>query len=445
MASFGCSPHIQRSYNLLLSSGRSAPHLLVFGWCSWIFFFVVLFSSLALSAASENIPTSPYPLKTAATINTSHRILIALSISALLFTCLLIMAYFRCLKFKIRKKVSNEEDGECESPKTHVPYGSDSTKAPCSDDLSKNSVRRFGWEEIEKLTTNFSSSVIGQGGYSTVYLARFADSSLGALKIHSNSEWLSRVFKQELQVLMEVRHENIVKFIGYCDEREEGVLVFEYAPKGSLHDKLHNQSESEKLHLAWNRRMSIAFQLAQAIEYLHDSCNLQIIHGDVKASNVLLDDQLNCKLCDFGFAKMGFSSTVLPSSTNPVMGSPGYVDPHYMRTGIISKKNDVYSFGVLVLELITGIEAFCEERQRLLTSIAGPILMDATKVKEMVDSRLAGDFDAEEAIAMASIAALCLRDQPSLRPSMAEILRTMREKISSVSSNDRIWKEMNNA
>lgn len=127
------------------------------------------------------------------------------------------------------------------------------------------------------------------------------------------------------------------------------------------------------------------------------------------------------------------------------MGSPGYVDPHYMRTGIISKKNDVYSFGVLVLELITGIEAFCEERQRLLTSIAGPILMDATKVKEMVDSRLAGDFDAEEAIAMASIAALCLRDQPSLRPSMAEILRTMREKISSVSSNDRIWKEMNNA
>lgn len=226
---------------------------------------------------------------------------------------------------------------------------------------------------------------------------------------------------------------------------EEGVLVFEYAPKGSLHDKLHNKSEIEKPLLTWNRRMSIAFQLAQAIEYLHDGCTLQIIHGDIKASNVLLDDQLTCKLCDFGFAKMGFSSTILPSSTNPVMGSPGYVDPHYMRTGIISKKNDVYSFGVLVLELITGIEAFCEERQQVLTSIAGSILTDATKAKEMVDSRLAGDFDAEEAIEMASIAALCLRHQPSLRPSMAEILRNMRDKISTVSSSDRRWKEFANA
>lgn len=229
MASFGSSPYIHSSCNLLLSSGRSSPHLLVCGWCSWIFFFFFFSLYPAFSAASENVTTSASPLKTAATIITSHRILIAVTVSALLFTCFLLMAYFRCLKLKIRKKVRNEEDEECESTKTHVPDGLESQKRACSDDLSKNSVRRFGWEEVEKVTMNFSS-VIGQGGYSTVYLGRFSDSSLGALKIHSNSEWLSRVFKQELEILMQVRHENIVKLLGYCDERGGFLVVKQITP-----------------------------------------------------------------------------------------------------------------------------------------------------------------------------------------------------------------------
>lgn len=341
------------------------------------------------------------------------------------------MAYFKCFRFKIRKKIGSEVDVESNLNETPAPDPSYSSKKHSSDDLTKNSVKRFSWEEIERLTSNFACA-IGEGGFSTVYLARFSDSGLGALKIHSSSERLSRVFKEELQVLMQVSHENIVKLLGYCDEREEGALMLEYVSKGSLHDKLHNPCGSDRI-LTWNCRMLIAFQLARAIEYLHDKCALQIIHSDIKASNVLLDEQLNCKLCDFGSAKMGFSSTVLPSSANPVMGSPGYVDPHYIRTGFISKKNDVYSYGVLVLELLTGIEAFCEERQQLLTSLAGPILRDSTKVTNMLDSRLAGEFDTEEAIEMASIAALCLHQQPTMRPSMADILQTMRDKVSSIS------------
>ncbi|XP_058105194.1 salt tolerance receptor-like cytoplasmic kinase 1 [Magnolia sinica] len=424
-----------------ISNGSLASRslgLLVCGYCSWIFSFSLLLSKPTFSAASpspENIPTSNPPLKTAVTINTSHRIVIALSISTLFLTWILLMAYFSCLRFKANKKISHQEEGrECESKKTHVPDQTDSaSRSSCGDLIvkEKTSVWRFEWDEIEQLSLNFSS-VIGEGGFSMVYLARFSDSTFGALKIHRNSERLCRVFKQELAVLMQLHHENIVKLIGYCDEREEGVLVFEYVSNGSLHDKLHGQGGTGNL-LPWNRRMLIAFQLAQAIKYLHDNCPLQIIHSDIKASNVLLDDQLNCKLCDFGCAKMGFSSTILPSSMNPVMGSPGYVDPHYMRTGIISKKNDVYSFGVLLLELITGIEAFCTEKQQLLTSLAVPILRDTTKVTDMIDSRLAGEFDEEEAMAMASISALCLQGQPSLRPSMAEILRTMRDQISSVS------------
>ncbi|RZC69426.1 hypothetical protein C5167_032523 [Papaver somniferum] len=308
---------------------------------------------------------------------------------------------------------------------------------PAAGSLIASSVpRRFTWEEIEGLTMNFSSRVVGEGGFSTIYLSHFSDSILGALKIHGgNSERLNRMFKQELEVLLHIRHHNIVSLLGYCDEKEEGALVFEYIPNGTLYDKLHhgNDNECEKELLSWKSRMSIAFQLAQAIEYLHEECKPQIIHGDIKSSNILLDDQLNPKLCDFGFSKMGFSSTVIKSSMNPIMGSPGYMDPLYLRTGIASKKNDVYSFGVIILELITGIGAFCSEKEQLLTSVAGPIIRDANKVAEMMDPRLsvvAGDLVQEEAKIMATISAQCLRQQSSLRPSMSEILHTMRDKIS---------------
>lgn len=198
--------------------------------------------------------------------------------------------------------------------------------------------------------------------------------------------------------------------------------------------------------------MAIAFQLAQAIEYLHERCTLHIVHGDIKASNILLDEHLNCKLCDFGSAKMGFSSAVLPPSPSPspspsrsritkqvmMIGSPGYTDPHYLRTGMASTKTDVYSFGVILLELVTGIEAFCPENGQLLTSLAGSMLNDiadceATKVNELVDPRLAGDFDLDEARAMLSIAALCLRQSPILRPSATQILHTIKDQISSIS------------
>ncbi|OVA09408.1 Protein kinase domain [Macleaya cordata] len=357
------------------------------------------------------------------------------------------MAFLKFLKSKIRRRSKRVEDVH----DIHQPAGSPKTtttiitqKLPdrpdASDKISNNNKiipsnpcssswvpKRFSWEEIERLTMNFTSPVIGEGGFSNVYLSHFSDSSLGALKIPSttNSERLNRMFKQELEVLLHVRHDNIVNLLGYCDEREESALVFEYVSNGSLHDKLHHHhnwgGDSENRVLPWKSRMSIAFQLAQAIEYLHDQCKPQILHGDIKSSNVLLDDQLNCKLCDFGFSKMGFSSTVMRSSMSPsLMGSPGYMDPLYLRTGIASKKNDVYSFGVIILEMITGMEAFCPEKEELLTSIAGPIIRDADKVAEMVDPRVVDDFDfnVKEAKVMASIAGQCLRQQPSMRPSM---------------------------
>ncbi|XP_043692994.1 salt tolerance receptor-like cytoplasmic kinase 1 [Telopea speciosissima] len=334
------------------------------------------------------------------------------------------MACFKFLKFSIRCKsnrvVDDEEHG-----------GLSTTTIRDGLKMAISSVNRFTWKDMENVSMNFSR-VIGVGGFSVVYLANFPDSSLGVLKMHCDSQRHREVFKRELEVLLHVCHENIVKFLGYCDEKEEGILVFEYVSNGTLHEKLRHQSQKGSI-LSWKSRMSIAHQLAQAINYLHTNCAVQIINGDIKSSNVLLDENLNCKLCDFGSAKMGFASTIGPSSKISLMGSVGYMDPHYLKTGIMTKKNDVYSYGVIILELLTGLEAFCSEKEQLLISIAGPVLQDPNKVLEMMDSHLGSHFDAEEAIAMANIAAICLGKNPTQRPSMTENLYIMKEKIQSIS------------
>ncbi|OWM65058.1 probable receptor-like protein kinase At1g33260 [Punica granatum] len=305
-------------------------------------------------------------------------------------------------------------------------------------ELSLQLVKRYSWADIEALTENFAT-VIGCGGFSTVYLGRLSGgvgpaARLAAVKVHYGSERIHLAFKQELDILLRLHHENIVGFLGYCDDPESGALVFEYVSNGNLQEKLHSQHPA----LPWRARIRIAFQLAQALEYLHEKCALHVVHGDLKSSNILLDDALNCQLCDFGFAKLGFSSMVLPSprSKHVMMGSPGYVDPQYLRTGVASKKNDMYSFGVIVLEMVMGMEAFCTDRGQVLAAIAAPVLEDlarrtAEEVMEMVDPKLSGEFDVEEAREMLSIAKLCLNQSPVLRPSAGRVLQIMNEKISS--------------
>jgi len=182
--------------------------------------------------------------------------------------------------------------------------------------------------------------------------------------------------------------------------------------------------------------MAIAFQVAMALEHLHEARDPPVIHGDIKASNVLLDASLDAKLCDFGFAHVGFSAALQPppeaaapprAPARPVMGSPGYVDPHYIRSGVVTKKSDVYSFGVLLLELLTGMEAFCAAEGRLLTAVLAPRLRAGCDARGLVDERLGTAYDAAEAAAVAALAAACVGENPSLRPSMADVVRTLEQ------------------
>ncbi|GKA99747.1 probable receptor-like protein kinase [Tanacetum coccineum] len=283
-----------------------------------------------------------------------------------------------------------------------------------------SSSKVFSWDEITKASKNFSK-VIGSGGFSTVYLARLSG-VLTAVKIQSScTDRLARIHDQELQILLTLKpHPNIVNFLGHssCDNQQQHALLFEYASNGTLHDKLHL--------LSWKQRTMIAFHLATALEYIH---SLHIIHGDIKASNILLDQHFNCKLCDFGSAKLGFTSMVLPPSSTKtnrmmIMGSQGYVDPHYLKTGLVSKKNDIYSYGVVLLELITGREAFRMERGEKLTQIIGKV-----EVEELVDPRLMkyDVFDIEEVKAMVKMAGKCIGCSPMARPSATEIVASMRD------------------
>lgn len=437
-------------------------------WCCWpIPSSIFLLSLLTFSVASLQQPTiaaapsttihppTAIPLKHHHSLF-DHRFAIPLTASLLLLLLLvIIMGCFLGLRFRhnrLAKKVDAASNGSNDL---------DPKKEKDSDHGTHGCVRKYNWSEIEKLSMNFSQ-IVGSGGFSTVYLGHLPDSNLGAIKIHCPSDYLNRVFKQELDILLQLQHDNIVKLLGYCDVQDEGALVFEYVSNGTLQDKLHGgereiKKSSSSSEISWRNRMEIAYQLAQALEYLHEKCPLQIVHGDIKPSNILLDEQMNCKLCDFGFAKMGFSSTIMTSNNRKqvMMGSPGYTDPHYLRTGIASKKNDVYSYGVIILELVTGMEAFCEEREQgqLLSSIMGPILKDiiasdneckALEVAEMVDPRLGEDFEVKEVKVMLSLAALCLGQSPSLRPSATQILHTIKENIASISFISTQKKDLSN-
>ncbi|WVZ74397.1 hypothetical protein U9M48_022581 [Paspalum notatum var. saurae] len=318
------------------------------------------------------------------------------------------------------------------------PESSSSSSSSVGKGVGGGAARRFAWAEIESVTAGFSSRVIGQGGFSTVHLACLSSSRLGAVKVQrSSSERLHRAFRQELDVLLSLRHPHIVRLLGYCDEREEGVLVFEYAPNGDLHERLHGRGG--RAALPWARRMALAFQVAMALEHLHESRDPAVMHGDVKASNVLLDAGLDAKLCDFGFAHVGFSAALQPASSRqapaarPVMGSPGYVDPHFLRSGVATKKSDVYSFGVLLLELLTGREAICADTGRRLTDAVGPTLGEG-RVADVVDRRLGGDYDTHEAATVAALALRCVGDGPGLRPSMAEVVRELQERTTALMS-----------
>ncbi|CAM8924253.1 hypothetical protein QQ045_023992 [Rhodiola kirilowii] len=292
------------------------------------------------------------------------------------------------------------------------------------------SAEAFTFVELSTATNGFHADLlIGEGGFGRVYKGYIeridqyvAVKSLNRSGLQGNREFL-------VEVLMFSRlhqHPNLVNLIGYCVDGDHRILVYEYMSNGSLEDHLLDLFESDKP-LDWNTRMKIARGAAKGLEYLHDVAKPPVIYRDVKAANILLDDEFNPKLSDFGLAKLGPMGGQSHVSTR-VMGTYGYCAPEYACTGQLTTKSDVYSFGVLLLEMITGRRVLDSarptEEQNLITW-AEPMFKDRQKFTLMADPLLNGMYPEKGLYQALAIAAMCLQEEADTRPLMTDVVTAL--------------------
>lgn len=308
-----------------------------------------------------------------------------------------------------------------------------------------SNLRVFSFQELKAASKGFSRSVrLGEGGFGCVYKGAIksledpskkidvAIKQLGKRGLQGHKEWVT-----EVNVLGVVEHPHLVKLLGYCaDDDERGIqrlLVYEYMPNGSVEDHLSSRSRTM---LPWLMRIRIARDAARGLAYLHEEMDFQIIYRDFKSSNILLDEQWNAKLSDFGLARLGPPEGLTHVST-AVVGTMGYAAPEYIRTGRLTCKNDVWSYGMFLYELITGRPPIDKHRpkseQRLIDWVK-PYLSDMKKFEQIVDRRLGSDYPLKSVHKLSVVANRCLVRQPKSRPKMSEALE-MVESIIGASTN----------
>ncbi|GAB2267481.1 hypothetical protein Dimus_002464 [Dionaea muscipula] len=287
--------------------------------------------------------------------------------------------------------------------------------------LSLGNLRNFTFKELQNATENFSSkNILGSGGFGNVYGGKLVDGTLVAVKRLKDLNGTSgeSQFQVELELISLAVHRNLLRLIGYCATCDERLLVYPYMSNGSVASRLRGKPS-----LAWDTRKRIAIGAARGLLYLHEQCDPKIIHRDVKAANVLLDDYCEAVVGDFGLAKLLDHAD--SHVTTAVRGTVGHIAPEYLSTGQSSEKTDVFGFGILLLELITGMRAL--ELGKTLNQ-KGAILdwvkkvQQEKKVEVLVDRELGANYDRIEVAEMVQIALLCTQYLPSHRPKMSEVV-----------------------
>ncbi|VVB14240.1 unnamed protein product [Arabis nemorensis] len=292
---------------------------------------------------------------------------------------------------------------------------------------SEDESQIFTYRELATATNNFrEESIIGRGGFGCVYKGTLESTGQEvAVKMldHSGVQG-EREFIVEVLMLSLLRHENLVRLIGYCAEGDQRLLVYEYMPLGSVEDHMHNKKCSGQKALDWSTRMQIAAGAAKGIEHLHNVADPPVIFRDLKTANILLDHGFKPKLSDFGLAKFGPTGDVTHVTTK-VMGTLGYCAPDYAKSGKLTIKSDIYSFGVVMLELITG-------RKAIMDSSMGPdcflgdwavALFKKDNIREIVDPVLTikGRYMESTMRKALEVAFMCLREEANARPTISEV------------------------
>ncbi|XP_059312080.1 probable serine/threonine-protein kinase PBL7 [Lycium ferocissimum] len=324
---------------------------------------------------------------------------------------------------------SPEVKGGC----LHGQGGSSSGRMPQS---KLRGVQVFTYKQLEMATDNFSeANLIGNGGYGVVYRGILTDGTVAAIKLlqREGKQW-ERSFRLEVDLLSRLHSPYLVELLGYCADQQHRLLIFEYMSNGSLQQHLHKQSKSS---LNWGIRLRIALDCARALEYLHEHTTPSVIHRGFKCSNVLLDQDFRAKVSDFGLAKIGSDKLNGLISTR-VLGTTGYLAPEYASTGKLTTKSDVYSYGVVLLELLTGrvpIDTNRPPGEHVLVSWALPRLTNREKVVEMVDPTLEGQYTKKDLIQVAAIGAMCVQTEADYRPLMTDVVQSLVPLVKTYSSS----------
>ncbi|KAM0997957.1 hypothetical protein ACFX2I_007761 [Malus domestica] len=287
-------------------------------------------------------------------------------------------------------------------------------------------VKQYGYRELQIATENFSQeNKIGQGGFGSVYKGTLKDGTLVAIKVLSaeSSQGL-REFLTEIEVIATVEHDNLVKLYGCCAEGDHRILVYGYLENNSLAQTLLGRGYSG-IQFTWLTRCKICIGVARGLAYLHEEVSPHIIHRDIKASNILLDKDLSPKISDFGLAK--FIAHNLTHVSTRVAGTTGYLAPEYAIRGQVTRKADIYSFGVLLLEIVCGrsnTNRHLPPQEQYLLARAWEH-HEKGQLVELVDTSLNGNFDVEEACRFLKVGLLCTQDMPKLRPSMSTVVQML--------------------
>ncbi|KAJ0464555.1 putative protein kinase RLK-Pelle-WAK family [Helianthus annuus] len=279
----------------------------------------------------------------------------------------------------------------------------------------------FTSRELEKATDNFNENrILGRGGQGTVYKGMLVDGRIVAVKKSKIvDESQLEQFINEVVVLSQINHRNVVKLLGCCLETEVPLLVSEFIPNGTLYDRLHKKSDEFPLSL--NMRLQIATEVAGALAYLHSATSIPIYHRDIKTNNILLDDKYRAKVSDFGTSRL--VSVEQTHLTTLVKGTFGYLDPEYFRSSQFTEKSDVYSFGVVLVELLTGEKPISQtrigERKSLVTHFM--LAMEEEQVMTIFDAIAIKEGTREELMNAANLAMRCLNMKGMYRPTMKEV------------------------
>ncbi|PHU24350.1 hypothetical protein BC332_09457 [Capsicum chinense] len=289
----------------------------------------------------------------------------------------------------------------------------------------RHDIQIFSLETINTATNNFSSAnKLGEGGYGPVYKGMFLDGQEIAIKRLSRSSGQGLVeFQNEIMLIAKLQHTNLVRLLGCCIEGEEKILVYEYMMNKSLDFFLFDPSRKDSL--KWNIRLNIIEGVAQGLLYLHKYSRLRVVHRDLKASNILLDDKMNPKISDFGLARI-FGRQEFEANTERIVGTYGYMSPEYAMNGIVSTKTDIFSFGVLVLEILSGKRnnsCYHLERPLNLIGYAWELWKAGRVLEELTEPVLLNESTPmNEVMRCIHVGLLCVQANPMDRPSMSSVV-----------------------